>query len=130
MQRDLARDHPAHRVAEESEVVEPRRIGDRQRVGHEPGERIRRGIRRIVARAVTAMIEDHDRVVLRQRRDVIGEVLLRATEPVHQEKSGPVTDDLGFEPHPVVHRDPHPYMLTRIGCGAPGDGPGPPRACT
>ena len=47
VEHDPAGDHPAHRVAEQPEAVEPDRVGDRERVGDEPVE----GVRRRVGRA-------------------------------------------------------------------------------
>ena len=126
LHRDLARDHAAHRVAEQTEVLEAGRVGDRERVGDEPLERIRRRIGRVVARAVPTMIEDHDGVIARQRRHVIGEVFLRAAEPVHKQQAGSVTGDFDLEPDPVVHRDPHPHMVTRNGRARQTGNPGGP----
>ena len=111
-------------------MLEAGRVGDGERVGDEPGERIGRGVGGFVARAVTAMIENHHRVIACQGRHVIGEVLLRTTEAVNQQQPRPLTYHLDREPHPVVHRDAHAYMLTRTGCTAPGGGPGPARPCT
>ena len=93
----------------------PGRVGDRERVGDEPLQRVRGRVGRVVARAVPTMIEGHDRVIARQRRNVIGEVLLGAAQPVQQQEAGSLAGDFDLEPHPVVHRDPHPSMLTRNG---------------
>ena len=122
-QRNPPHDHPAHGVTQEPEVLEPGRLGDRQGVGTEPGQRVRRGIGRVVARAMTAMVEDHDTVITRERRHVIGEVLLRAAEAVHQQQARSVARNLHLEPNTVIGRDAHAHMLTRIGSLAP---PQPP----
>jgi len=77
---------------------------------------------------VTAVIEDHHRVIARQHPHVIREVFLRATESVHQHESGTLAGNLDLEPHPVIHRDPHSPMVTRIGPPRPprNDDFGPP----
>ncbi len=119
---DAAGDHAAHRVAEQPELIETGRVGDRERVGSHPVERVRRGIGRVVARAVTTMIEDHDRVIACEHRDVIGEIFLRAAQPVHQHEPGTLAGHLDREPDTVVHRDPHVPMVTRM------TPPSPPRS--
>ena len=67
-QRDPAGDHAAHRVAEQPEAVEADRVGDRERVGDEPVERVRGRIVGLVALAVAAVVEHDDRVVARPAR--------------------------------------------------------------
>ena len=67
----------------------------------------------LVARAVTAVIEDDDGVIARQRRHVVGEVLLRAAETVHEQQARARARDLDRQPDTVARRDPHPPMLAR-----------------
>ena len=50
---------------------------------------------------------------------VIGEVFLGAAEPVHEQQAGPAPRDFHREPHPVVHLDAHPTMLTHSALRAP-----------
>ena len=101
-QRDLARDHPAHRVAEEAEPVEADRVGDLEDVGREPVERVRAALGRLVARTVAAVIEDDDGVVAREHGNVVGEVLLGAAEPVHQQQPRARARHLDLQPDTVV----------------------------
>ena len=65
LQHDPPRDHAAHRVTEQPEAIETDRVGDRERVGDEPIERVRGEIVGLVALAVAPMVEDDDRVVAR-----------------------------------------------------------------
>ena len=106
-------------MAEQTERVEAHCVGDRQHVVDHPVERVRRRILWSVARTVSAVVEQDHRVVARQCVDVIGEVLLRAAESVHEDESGARPRDLGLEGYPVVRRDSHADMVTRIARVAP-----------
>ena len=65
------------------------------------------------------MIEDDDGVIARERGNVIGEVLLRPTETVHEEQTRSLARHLDRQPDPVARRDPHTPMVTRKGLVAP-----------
>ena len=66
-----------------------------------------RAIGRLVARAVAPMVEDDDGVVACERRNVVGEVFLRAAEAMDQEQTRTRSRDLDRQPDPVTRRDPH-----------------------
>ena len=84
----LARDHAAHRVAEQPEAVEPGRVGDRERVGDEPVERVRVADRSGLSLAPwPRWSKIDDRVIAGQHGDVVGEVFLGAAEPVHEQQA-------------------------------------------
>lgn len=106
-QHDPARHHAAHRVAEQAEPVEPDPLRHRHHVGDEAIERIGRRITRRIALTVAAVVGRHHRVSLGQHLDVIGEVLLGAAEPVHEEQARSTSGHLDRQFHPVVHRDAH-----------------------
>ena len=78
--------HPAHRVAEQPQIVEAGGVDDVADVGSEPVEGVGVGVVGIVALAVAAVVERDDAVVAREDVDMVGEVLLGTAEPVHQEQ--------------------------------------------
>ena len=108
-------------MAEQPEAVEAGCVGDRERVGDQPVERVGRRVGRLVAVAVAAMVERHDGVVAREHLDVVGEVEPPAPEAVHQQETRSFTRHVDRELDAVVHRDAHLHMVTRIGPTAPGD---------
>ena len=104
-EHEAASDHPAHRVAEEREPLEVERVGDRERVGGEPVERVGGDVGGLVAGAVPAMVEEHHVGVLTEAGRVVGEILLGPGEAVHEEERRSGAAALDREPHPVVGED-------------------------
>jgi hypothetical protein len=100
--RDAARHHAAHRVAEQAETLEPDRVGDLEYVRFEAGEAVRVDGRGLVALAVAAMVERDDGVVAREQPDVVGEVLLGTAEPVHEQQGRPAALHEHFQRRTVV----------------------------
>jgi hypothetical protein len=66
------------------------------------------------------MIEDHDPVATTEGIDVIGEVLLRAPETVHEQEAGPLTGNFDRQLDTVVGDDPHGAMVASRSPRAPG----------
>jgi hypothetical protein len=64
---------------------------------------------------MTPMVEHHHRGSRRERRGVVGEVLLGAGEPVHHEERGSSADLLDGEADTVVGGDPHPAAPPLLG---------------
>src|SRR5205085_6821263 len=93
-------------------------------VAHEPLDRVRIAVGRLVALAVTTVVEHDDGVIPSERGNVIGEVFLCAPEPVHQEQARTASRDLDGERDAVVGDNTHEGMFTH---GAPS---APPRITT
>ena len=96
-------------MPEQPQVAQAGGVGHRDDVGREPVEGVGGGIVGGVALAVAAVVERDDPVVAGEPVEVVGEVLLRPADAVHQEQSGGVgrTGDDGRETHAVVGRDAH-----------------------
>jgi len=105
--RDAPGDHAAHRVAEQPDPLLTEVVGDRQDVGGHAVERVVVGRLRLGALAVAAVVEHHDPVVGGEPLDVVGEVLLRAAEAVHEEQRRTLAGDLDLEDGAVVDGDLH-----------------------
>ena len=77
-------------------------------------KRVRGEVVGLVALAVPPVVEHDHRVVTGQFGHVVGEVLLRSAESVHEHEPRPGAGDLDREPDPVVRRDAHaPWSRTR-----------------
>ncbi len=107
--------HPAHRVAEHPQVVEPGGVDDGLHVGGQPVEGVGVGVVGMVALAVAPVVEGDHPVVRREHLDVVGEVLFGTPDPVHQEQAGRLRGpgDEGRQAHSVVGRDAHRANLER-----------------
>jgi hypothetical protein len=94
-------------VAEQPEGIDAEAIGDREHVGSHPVERVRGRVVRLVARAVTAVVEGDRSVSRRQGVDVVGEVLFGPAEPVDEQQPRPAPGVGDPESHAIVHGHPH-----------------------
>ena len=83
-----AGDHASHRMPEQVEAVEAEGVGDGEHVRGETVERVGGRFLGRLALAVTAQVERGHAMRLRERCEMVGEVLLRAAEAVYQEQRG------------------------------------------
>ncbi len=96
VEHDVEHRHATHRVAEHDESVPAERVGQRQDVGREDLERVRRLVVRFVAVPVAPQVGRH-RVPPEDGQVVeeIGEVLLGPAEPVDQQEGPAALPRLG-----------------------------------
>ena len=125
-QREVLGDHAAHRVAQQREAVPPERVDEPAGVVGERRQRVVPLLGRLAAGAVAPVVR-RDRVepAGREGVDPVGEVLLRAREPVDQQQPRSAVPGLGRRQH---HRSEvdldqlHRPVLPRRRTDAPGKG--------
>jgi len=100
-------------VAEDAQVVQLARVGDARDVEPQRFERIGALLVGLVALAVAPVVEGDHPVVLRQRVEMVGEVLLRTADAVDEEQSGRIriSHRDGCEGDAVVGGHPHRVNL-------------------
>ena len=105
-------------MSEQPARADVERVENVAEIGREPVEGVARRVLGTLALAVAAEVERDDTVVPRQIVHLVGEVLLRAAEPVDEDERGtaPLLDH--FQRHAVVGHDAHvgpPSLRSRPG---------------